>query len=62
MSNDTETTEGAPPAEEKSRFTLPSAYTILFALIVIMAAADLDHPGRAVRPQRRRGTDPRHVP
>ena len=39
MSNDTETTEAAPPAEEKSRFTLPSAYTILFALIVIMAAA-----------------------
>src|SRR6186997_1148110 len=39
MSNDTETTEAAPPAEEKSKFSLPSAYTILFALIVIMAAA-----------------------
>jgi len=39
MSNDTDTTEVAPPAEEKSKFSLPSAYTILFALIVIMAAA-----------------------
>ena len=39
MSNDTDTTEAAPPAEEKSKFSLPSAYTILFALIVIMAAA-----------------------
>jgi uncharacterized ion transporter superfamily protein YfcC len=28
-----------PPAEPKRRFTLPSAYTILFALIVLMAIA-----------------------
>src|SRR4051812_43771072 len=27
------------PAEPRSRFTLPSAYTILFALIVLMALA-----------------------
>src|ERR687898_2532799 len=39
MSNDTDTIEAAPPAEEKSRFSLPSAYTILFALIVITAVA-----------------------
>jgi uncharacterized ion transporter superfamily protein YfcC len=39
MSTDTETTEDAPPAEPESRFTLPSAYTILFALIVITAIA-----------------------
>ena len=30
-------------------FALPSAYTILFLLIVIVALADLDHPGRRVR-------------
>ena len=36
-----------PPADEpKRRFTLPSAYTILFALIVVMAHRHLDHPGR----------------
>ena len=29
----------AAPAESRSRFTLPSAYTILFALIVVMALA-----------------------
>jgi uncharacterized ion transporter superfamily protein YfcC len=29
----------APPEEPKRRFTLPSAYTILFALIVLMAIA-----------------------
>ncbi len=29
----------APPAEKKRGFTLPSAYTILFALIVLMAIA-----------------------
>jgi uncharacterized ion transporter superfamily protein YfcC len=28
-----------PAAEEKSRFTLPSAYTILFGLIVVAAIA-----------------------
>jgi uncharacterized ion transporter superfamily protein YfcC len=39
MSTETETTEAAPPAEPESRFTLPSAYTILFALIVITAIA-----------------------
>ena len=32
-------TEAAPPEEEKRRFQLPSAYTILFALIVITAIA-----------------------
>ena len=62
MSNDLDTTEEAPPAEPKSRFSLPSAYTILFALIVIMAAGDLDHPGGAIRPRRRGGADPRYVP
>jgi uncharacterized ion transporter superfamily protein YfcC len=47
MANDTDTTEGTggdgtpPEATEphKSRFTLPSAYTILFALIVVTALA-----------------------
>ena len=57
MSNDTETTEEAPPAEEKKRFTLPSAYTILFMLIVLAAAAtwiipagqyDLDEEGSPI--------------
>ena len=36
-----------PPADEpKRRFTLPSAYTILFALIVVIGHRHLDHPGR----------------
>ena len=44
MSTDTEAVGGAPPGSEdpepaKPRFALPSAYTILFALIVIMALA-----------------------
>ena len=39
MTTDTDTTETAPPAEPKSKFQLPSAYTILFALIVITAIA-----------------------
>ena len=47
MSNDVQTADGGtvgePVGEEaeppKSRFTLPSAYTILFALIVLMAIA-----------------------
>jgi uncharacterized ion transporter superfamily protein YfcC len=30
---------GAPPARRRRQFTLPSAYTILFALIVLMAIA-----------------------
>ena len=47
MSNDVQTAEGGTVGEpvgeqaeeRKSRFTLPSAYTILFALIVLMAIA-----------------------
>ena len=44
MSSDTETTGDAEPAGEeteppKPRFALPSAYTILFALIVLTALA-----------------------
>src|SRR4029450_676474 len=52
------TSETEPePVETKRRFTLPSAYTILFALIVIMAIAtwiipagtyDLDKDGSPV--------------
>ena len=36
MSDDTTT---SPEPEQKSRFTLPSAYTILFGLIVLAAIA-----------------------
>ena len=43
-------------------FALPSAYTILFILIVAVAAADLDHPGRRVRARCGRRADPRHLP
>ena len=42
-------TTADPGAEPKKGFSLPSAYTILFILIVLVAVADLDHPGRAVR-------------
>ena len=54
MSDQTPT---APPAEKRHRFTLPSAYTILFALIVADGDRDLDHPGRRV--QARQGRAPR---
>ena len=37
--SDQTTTAPAGPAEDRHRFTLPSAYTILFALIVLMALA-----------------------
>jgi len=36
---DGDTPEAPPPEEKKGRFTLPSAYTILFALIVVTAVA-----------------------
>ena len=41
--------DAAPSAAEEPKrgFALPSAYTILFALIVVVGARDLDHPGRA---------------
>ena len=50
------------PSEPTARFTLPSAYTILFALIVDHRAGDVDHPGRPLRPRPRGLADPRHVP
>ena len=39
----------AGPEQGRRGFSLPSAYTILFLLIVIVALADLDHPGGRVR-------------
>ncbi len=57
MSEATATTPSPPPAEAGPRFRLPSAYTILFALIVLMALAtwfvpagtyDLDEGGSPV--------------
>ena len=44
----------AAPAEEKRRFTLPSAYTILFALIVLAAIATWVIPAGVLQPERRR--------
>ena len=40
--------------ESKLSLPLPSAYTILFALIVLTAIGDVDHPGRPVRARPRR--------
>ena len=37
------------PVRRTPGFALPSAYTILFVLIVIVALADVDHPGRRLR-------------
>ena len=37
------------PAEAVARFTLPSAYTILFALIVVMAVATWIIPAGAYK-------------
>ena len=54
------TSRTGPP--KKRGFTLPSAYTILFILIVAVAAADVDHPGRPLRLQRGRHAHPGHVP
>ena len=45
--------QAAPRREKKRGFALPSAYTILFILIVVVAIADLDHPGRQLRLRRR---------
>ena len=45
----TATANAAGPEQGRRGFALPSAYTILFLLIVIVALADLDHPGRRVR-------------
>ncbi len=56
------TAAAASPETGKSRFALPSAYTILFILIVLVALADLDHPGRQVRHEQRRRADPGDVP
>ena len=55
--------EGAIAAEpeKKSRFTLPSAYTILFALIVLVAIATWIDPGRRLQPERQRRADSRDV-
>ena len=61
-------TAAAPPIEaareepKKRGFRLPSAYTILFILIVIVAGADVGHPRRPLRLQRRRDADPGHLP
>jgi uncharacterized ion transporter superfamily protein YfcC len=55
--SDPTVTSAEPPTERKGRFTLPSAYTILFALIVLMAIAtwiipagsyDLDKEGAPI--------------
>ena len=48
-------------AEKQARFSLPSAYTILFALIVAGGHRDLDHPRRRVRTRRERAAHPGHV-
>ena len=43
------------PAESRHRFTLPSAYTILFALIVLMALATWIIPAGAYELDNGRG-------
>ena len=50
----------APSAEAPASrgFALPSAYTILFILIVVVALAHLDHPGRRIRRRPGRPADP----
>ena len=50
------------PAGEASRFTLPSAYTILFALIVADGDRHLDHPGRHVQARQGRRAGAGDVP
>ena len=49
------------PSLDKPRFTLPSAYTILFALIVITALATWIIPAGPVRPRRGWLPDPGHL-
>ncbi len=66
MSTDTETAGDAEPAGEdseprKSRFALPSAYTILFALIVITALATWIIPAGRYALDAGRFTDPWHL-
>ena len=56
------TTAETPGAPAKRGFALPSAYTILFILIVAGRRPDMDHPGRPVRRRQQRRTDPGLVP
>ena len=51
----------AAPAEKKRGFSLPSAYTILFILIVIVAIATWIIPAGTLRLQRRRVAHPGHL-
>ena len=51
-----------PTGRAQPRFTLPSAYTILFALIVLMAIATWIIPAGDVPARRRGQPDPRDVP
>ena len=50
------------PTESKHRFTLPSAYTILFALIVLMAIATWLIPAGAYQLDKAGRSDPGHLP
>ena len=53
--------DGRSPRSRRG-FTLPSAYTILFALIVAMAIATWIIPAGALRPRQGGGADPRDLP
>ena len=50
------------PTEEKKRFSLPSAYTILFALIVLMAIATWIVPAGTYELDKNGSADPGHLP
>ncbi len=50
------------PAESKHGFTLPSAYTILFALIVLMALATWIIPAGAYELDEEGAPDPGDLP
>ncbi len=62
-STESDETDADPPEPApKQGFTLPSAYTILFALIVIMAVATWIIPAGDVRARPGRRADPGHLP
>ena len=58
----TATANAAGPEQGRRGFSLPSAYTILFLLIVIVALLTWIIPAGAVRRRSGRRADPGHVP
>ena len=60
--DDDQTTAGPAETEKKRRFTLPSAYTILFALIVLMAIATWIIPAGAYELDKEGAPVPGHLP